>query len=219
MKIYLDTANIDAIKKYIATGLIDGITTNPTHLSKESGDLKKHILEICSLLPHGFISVQATEHEPNALYAQAKKIAALAPNVIVKIPCAAQYYSVIQRLVKEGIALNITLVFTVPQALFMSKLGVRIISPFIGRWDDNGADGIELLTQIRAMLDTYDFPTELLAASIRSVQHMNQALLVGADSITLPIPIFEQAMKNVLTDQGMQTFDADWNKLGIKQFP
>lgn len=221
MKIFLDTANIDSIKKYLATGLIDGVTTNPTHLSKESGDIKNHILTICDLLPEGQISVEITEHEPEAVYAQAKKIAALAPNIVVKIPCHAAYYPIIKRLVDEGVAINITLVFSLTQALMMSKLGVQMISPFIGRLDDAQGEesGIELVEQIRQMLDINCYEAELLAASIRNVQQFEQAILAGADIVTLPITVFEGAMEHPLTTQGMQKFDADWKKLGIKQFP
>jgi len=141
MKIFLDTANIVAIKKLIPTGLIDGVTTNPSHLSKESGDIKKHILGICELLPQGEISVEITEQDPDAVYKQAKLIAALASNVVVKIPCHVMYYSIINRLVDEGITLNITLVFSLTQALMMAKLGVQIISPFMGRLDDLDGQG------------------------------------------------------------------------------
>jgi transaldolase len=221
MKIFLDTASLEAIKKYIPTGLIDGVTTNPTHLSKESGDITKHILQICDLLPQGQISVEITEQEPEAVYLQAKKIAALAPNVVVKIPCHAMYYSIIKKLVKEDIAINITLVFSLAQALMMSKLGVRMISPFLGRLDDaqGPGSGIQVLEQMRLMLDINNFETELLAASIRSMEHIDAAIVIGADSITLPVQLLEQAMQHPLTDKGMQLFDADWNKLGIKQFP
>lgn len=221
MKIFLDTANIPAIKKVIATGLIDGVTTNPTHLSKESGDIKKHILEICALLPEGEISVEVTEHEPEAVYIQAKKIAALTENVVVKIPCHAAYYQVINRLVNEEVPLNITLVFSLTQALMMAKLGVQMISPFMGRLDalDGQGAGIQLVEQIRDMLDMNGFETELLAASIRSVEHFDQAILAGADSATLPVDIFEQSITHQLTAQGMAQFDADWKKLGISQFP
>lgn len=219
MKIFLDTANIGDIKKCIKTGLIDGVTTNPTHLSKESGDIKRHIVNICALLPDGCISVEVTEDLPERVYEQAKQIAALAPNIAVKIPCHAKYYEVIHALVQEGITLNITLVFSLTQALMMSKLGVTMISPFVGRLDDNGENGVELLYEIRSMLDKYGFKTELLAASIRNENHFKGAILARADSITLPIDVFEKSIIHVLTDQGMDKFNVDWKKLGIRQFP
>lgn len=219
MKIFLDTAHIPSIKKYITTGLIDGVTTNPTHLSKESGNVTQHVLDICALLPEGQISVEVTEHDSKAVYKQAKQIAALAPNILVKVPCHAMYYPVITQLVKEDIPINVTLVFTLTQALMMAKMGVAMISPFIGRLDDSGAHGIDLIYQIRHMLDTYAFNAELLAASIRSEAHFCDAILAGADSITVPVDVFEKSITHFLTDQGMERFDADWKKLGIRQFP
>lgn len=219
MKIFLDTANVDAIKKLLSTGLIDGVTTNPTHLSKENKNPKELVLKICSLLPQGDISVEVTEKDPEDVYAQAKRIADLAGNIIVKIPCHSDYYSVIKRLVDEGVKLNITLVFTVVQGLMMSKLGVSYISPFVGRWDDNDVEGAEVLFQMRRMIDMYGFETEILAASLRHVRHVNYAIEAGCDAATLPVAVFEKAAAHVLTDRGIELFNADWEKLGISKFP
>ncbi|MCX5921880.1 MAG: fructose-6-phosphate aldolase [Candidatus Dependentiae bacterium] len=219
MKIFLDTANITDIKKWLATGLIDGVTTNPTHLSKEGGDPKKQVLEICSLLPEGEVSVEVTEKDPEAVYNQAKIIADLADNVVVKIPCHADYYAVIKRLVDEDVKLNITLVFTMLQGLMMSKMGVHVISPFVGRLDDIDIEGVELVSELCEMIDQYGFETQVLAASIRSVRHFNKAVMAGADIVTLPLNVFEQAITHPLTNQGMAKFDADWQKLGFRQFP
>lgn len=219
MKIFLDTSNIDAIKKWIPTGLIDGVTTNPSNLAKEGGDPKKQVLEICKVLPEGLISVEITEKDPELAYKQAKEIAKLAPNVIVKIPCHADYYVAIKKLVDEGIKLNITLVFTILQGLMMSKMGVEMISPFVGRWDDIDTEGSDILLEMREMIDQYDFNTQILAASLRSVRHFHKAILAGADIVTLPIDVFEKSLNHPLTNQGIATFDADWKKLGIKQFP
>ena len=219
MKIFLDTAHIADIKKWVATGLIDGVTTNPSHLSKEGSDPKKHVLEICSLLPDGQISIEVTEKEPENVYKQAKLIAALSPNVVVKIPCHADYYEVINRLVKEGVKLNITLVFSLLQGLMMCKLGVAMISPFVGRLEDIKVDGINLLEQLCDMVDMYGYETEILAASLRSVEHFYKAVAAGVDIVTLPVAVFEQSIRHPLTDQGIIKFDADWKKLGITQFP
>jgi transaldolase len=219
MKIFLDTAHIPSIKKWLDTGLIDGITTNPSNLSKEGADPRKTILEICALFPEGHVNVEVTHTAPADVYKQAKEIAALAENVIVKIPCHATYYPVINKLVHEEIPLNITLVFTLLQALMMSKLGVYYISPFVGRWDDIDVDGIETLENIKHMLDAYEFETEVLAASIRHVRHFHLAIQAGADVVTLPVEVLEQAMQSPLTDAGIAKFNADWQKLGIKQFP
>lgn len=219
MKIFLDTANIPAIKKWAQTGLIDGVTTNPSHLSKEGGDPKKQVLEICSILPEGEISVEVTEKDPQAVYKQAKEIAALHKNIFVKVPCHADYYAVIKRLVDEDVSLNITLVFTVIQGLMMCKMGVAMISPFIGRWDDIDVEGIDVLYEMREMMDQYDFRTELLAASIRGVRHFHKSILAGADIVTLPIDVFEKSIEHPLTNAGIEKFDADWKKLGVKHFP
>src|SRR5438477_1214481 len=145
MKIFLDTANTELITRWAQTGLIDGVTTNPTHLSKENTDPTQQILTICDILPTGIISVEITETDPESVYFQARKIASLSDNIAVKIPCHPDYYSIIKKLVEEGITLNITLVFSLTQGLMMAKLGVAYISPFIGRLDDTGADGIELI--------------------------------------------------------------------------
>lgn len=219
MKLFLDTANIDTIKKWVKTGIIDGVTTNPSHLSKEKIDPKKQILAICSLLPAGEISVEVTEKEPQAVYKQAKKITQLADNILVKIPCHESYYSIIKQLVDEGIRLNITLVFSLIQGVMMGKLGVTYISPFIGRLDDIDVDGVHLLQEMRQVIYQYGFETGILAASVRHVRHLHDALMAGADAITLPSAILQQALEHPLTDRGIEKFDTDWQKLGIKQFP
>ena len=220
MKIFLDTANLEGIKHWVKTGLIDGVTTNPTHLSKEGGDIKKLVKEICAVVSHGDVSVETTEIAPQKVYEQAKEISKLADNVIVKIPCHQDYYLIIKKLVDQGIKINVTLVFTLIQSLFMCKLGVKYISPFIGRWDDIDVDGIEIIDELRLMIDDYEFTkTKILAASIRHVRHFHEAILAGADVITVPIAVMEKATKHPLTDQGIAKFNADWQKLGIKQFP
>lgn len=219
MKIFLDTADIESIQKWIPTGLIDGITTNPTNLSKTHSDPKAIILEICKLLPQGHISVEVTESDPEKLYAQAKAIAKLANNIWVKIPCHARFYPVIKKLVEEEVKLNITLVFTVLQSLMMCKLGVYYISPFIGRWEELDVDGMHYIPEIRHMIDHYGFETKLLAASIRTVQHLHDALMAGVDAATIAPDIFEKTITHHLTDQGIEKFTNDWKKLGIKKFP
>ncbi len=219
MKLFLDTANIETIKKWAATGIIDGVTTNPSHLSKEGVDPKKRVLEICSLLPAGEISVEVTEKDPQAVYKQAKKIAQLADNILVKIPCHKDYYAIIKQLVDEGIKINITLVFSVIQGVMMSKLGVFYISPFIGRWDDIDVDGVKLLYEMRQVMFQYGFETGILAASLRHVRHLHDAIMAGADAATVPLTVLEKALDHPLTDQGIAKFDADWQQLGIKQFP
>lgn len=219
MKLFLDTADIKQIQQFIPTGLIDGVTTNPTHLAKEGQDPKGVITRICQLLPSGQISVEVTEQDAQQVYKQAHKIAALGPNIMVKIPCYSDYYAVINKLVQEGVSLNITLVFSLVQAAFMCKLGVAYISPFIGRWDDIDVEGKDVLFEIRAMIDEYGFDTKLLAASVRGVRHMHEAILAGADALTVPVDVLQKAMSHSLTLEGMKKFNAHWTTLGIKQFP
>ena len=219
MKLFLDTADVKQIKKWKETGLIDGVTTNPTHLSKTKGNPQKTILEICKLLPKGEISVEVTQKKPEDVYKQAKAIAKLSKNILVKIPCHRDYYSVIAKLAKEKIKLNVTLVFTLIQGLMMCKLGVQYISPFVGRWDDIDVDGGEVLYQLRQMIDEYGFQTGLLAASIRGVRHFNDAILAGADVVTVPESVLEKSTDHVLTNRGIEKFDNDWKKLGIRKFP
>lgn len=219
MKIFLDTADVSIIKKWSTTGIIDGVTTNPTHLSKEKGDPKQLILDICKLLPNGSISVEVTETEPQAVYKQAHAIARISPQIVVKIPCHIDYYPIIYKLVQENISLNITLVFSLAQALYMAKLGVAYISPFIGRLDDSGANGIELIYAIAHMLTMNDYKSELLAASIRNVDHLNESILAGAHIITTPPNLLEKSTHHDLTDAGMKKFIEDWKTRNISQFP
>lgn len=217
--IFLDTAEVEVIKQWIPTGLIDGVTTNPTLLSRAKKDPRVVLQEICALLPQGHVSIEVTEKSPDAVYKQALALAALATNVVVKIPCHKDYFSVIHRLVNEGIKLNITLVFTLGQGLMMAKLGVVYISPFVGRWDDIDVDGIPLLHELRAMIDTYGYKTKVLAASLRHVRHVHQAIDAGVHVLTIPVEVFDKLVDNPLTNQGIALFDKDWAAVGIKQFP
>lgn len=217
MKLFLDTAHSEHLRKWAY--LIDGVTTNPSHLAKEKKDPKKQILEICALLPDKEISVEVTEKEAGAVYKQALAIAALAPNVIVKIPCHADYYPIITQLVQQGIKINITLVFTLVQGFYMCKLGVKYISPFVGRWDDIDVKGIDVLFELRNMIDRYKYKTQILAASLRNVRHIHQALMAGADVATVPMEVLEKSTSHILTNKGMELFDHDWQQLGHPQFP
>ena len=219
MKLFLDTANVASIVKWSETGLIDGVTTNPSHLAKEGKDPRQQILDICNILPNGEISVEVTESDPKKVYEQAKEIAALSKNILIKIPCHEDYYAVIKKLTQEGIKINVTLVFTLIQSIFMCKLGVAYISPFIGRWDDIEVDGKDLLCELREVLDGYKYETRILAASLRGVRHLHEALIAGADAATVSPAIMEKATKHILTDEGISLFNADWSKLGVRKFP
>lgn len=219
MKIFLDTAHVQSVAQWAQTGLIDGVTTNPTHLSKEGDNPVAVVKQLCALLPQGSISVEVTEQAPDKVYVQAKALAALASNVVVKIPCHMEYVPVIKKLVHEKVKLNITLVFTLMQGLCMSKLGVTYISPFVGRWDDLDVEGSVLLHELRDMLDTYGYETQLLAASLRHVRHVHAAIDAGVDIATMPPELFEKSLQSPLTERGMELFNADWKKLGIRSFP
>lgn len=219
MKIFLDTAHITAINEALVTGLVDGITTNPTLLSKEGGTPLELLTKLCALVHPRPVSIEVTESDPLLAYHQAQALSRIAPNVVVKIPCAYEYLPIIHKLVQEKVPVNITLLFSLNQGLLMAKLGVNYISPFIGRLDDTETDGINLITDLRAMLDTYNFQTQLLAASIRSSLHLHRAALAGADISTVPIALFQSLLNHPLTDKGRALFDSDWKKLGISKFP
>jgi transaldolase len=214
VKIYLDTADIAIVKSLCITGLIDGVTTNPSHLAHCGEDPRTRVLALCSALPQGFVSVEVTEKDPDAVYTQALAIAKIASNVLVKIPCHIDYYPVIHRLVDEGIRLNITLVFSMMQALYMTKLNVHTISPFVGRLDDAGVDGLGTLAEICAMRDLYGFKTKILAASLRSLDHVEGVIQAGVDAMTVPPALFTEMTHHPLTDKGIAQFDADWRTLG-----
>jgi len=219
MKIFLDTADIQSIAYWAQTGIIDGVTTNPSHMSKAGGNPLSVVKEICALLPDGEISVEITEQDPEAVYNQAREIAAISDNVLVKIPCHIRYYEVINRLQLDEVPLNITLVFSLAQGLMMSKLAVDYISPFVGRLDDIKENGTELLFDLCAMRDEYDFETAILAASIRDARHFNEAIAAGVDAVTVPVNVLQEVTQHKLTDQGIEKFNADWAKLGIRKFP
>lgn len=215
MKLFLDTADPVAIAYWVKMGIVDGVTTNPTHLSQQGKETKKVLLDICSMV-EGDVSIEVVEKSPDDVYRQALEISRLAPNVVVKIPFAKEYLSVIKRLADEGIKLNITLIFSALQALLVAKLNVTYISPFLGRLDDIGVNGMDLLHEIIALKETYGFDSQVLAASIRSLAHWKESVLAGADVVTLPVKVLEQAMVHPLTEQGIEKFDADWKKLGKK---
>jgi len=219
MKLFIDTADCAFLKQWASTALIDGITTNPTSLSKVEQEPRAVILDICSIMGDRDVSVEVTEREPEALYEQAKRIAGLAPNVVVKIPCAEEYAHCIGRLVKEGVRLNITLVFSVVQALYMAKLGVDYVSPFVGRLDDIDGDGLGFVADVCTAFAQYDFKTQILAASIRSVRQVHEVAQCGVDVVTVSPSVFAKGFYHPLSEKGIEKFIADWAKEGKKSFP
>lgn len=212
MKIFLDCADPKIIEKYVETGLIDGVTTNPSLLSAQGARTKEIIMNILNIVP-GDVSIEVVEKDPEKVYAQAHQIAKLGDNAVVKIPFAFEYLPTIAKLVADGVKLNITLIFSALQGLMVAKLGVSYISPFVGRLDDISSDGMVLIEDLVTLREQYDFPTEILAASIRHVMHWERAALLGADIATLPPAVIEAACKHPLTDLGIKKFDEDWRKL------
>lgn len=219
MKLFLDTADVSVIEQYAKTGLLQGVTTNPTHLSKQGGNPREVIAAIGALFPAGHVSVEITEKEPEAVYKQALALASVHSSIVVKIPCHEHYYEIINKLVQEGIKINVTLIFTLLQAVFMSKLGVTYVSPFVGRLDDIGVEGMTIVAESVAAKKQYGFKTEILAASLRSVSHLHQAVVAGADALTVPAAVLQKALHHPLTDAGIALFDRDWQSVAPTKFP
>ena len=210
MKFFVDTADLDEIKDLAATGLLDGVTTNPSLIAKSGRDFKEVIKDICAVVD-GPVSAEVASTEYDAMLAEANEIRSWGDNIAVKVPLTEAGLKVCKQLSDEGTMVNVTLCFSAPQALLAAKAGATYISPFIGRLDDIGHDGMELISEIRQVYDNYGILTEILAASIRHPQHVVQALMIGADCGTLPSKVLYQLLKHPLTDKGLEAFLADWN--------
>ena len=213
MKIFLDTANIAQIEALLDTGMIDGVTTNPSLIAKSGGDIKQTIAKICDLVD-GPVSAEVTATDIDTMMAEADVLSAIAPQVAVKVPLTKEGLIVCRRLSERDIMVNVTLCFSAGQALLAAKAGASFISPFVGRLDDLGADGMNLIADICTIYDHYDFNTQILVASARNPQHVVDAALLGADVITLPPAIIDQLYKHPLTDKGLSAFLEDWKKTG-----
>lgn len=213
MKIFLDTANIDELKKAVEMQMIDGATTNPSLMAKESGkSFNQMAKEICALVP-GPVSLEGVGMTAEVLIKEGKKMAAIAKNVVFKAPMMPEGLKAVRALKKLGIKTNVTLVFSANQALLAAKAGADYCSPFIGRLDDIGQSGMGLIKEIVAIYKNYGFKTQVLAASIRSTVHVQAAAAAGADVVTLPFKILEQMYRHTLTDKGIQAFLDDWQKV------
>ena len=215
MKFFVDTAEINEIRELIPTGLVDGVTTNPSLIMKSGRDFREVTAEICALVP-GPVSAEVTAMEAQAMIAEGKSLAKIASNVTVKLPLTFDGLIACRALTGEGIKTNVTLCFSANQALLAAKAGATFISPFIGRLDDINIDGMDLIRDIRIIYDNYDFRTEILAASIRSANHVKDAAIAGADVSTVPPGVLKSLVKHPLTDKGLETFLADWAKTGQK---
>jgi transaldolase len=217
VKFFLDTANIRDIEEAASWGVLAGVTTNPSLYAREGGTLAEfpaHIERICSIVD-GPVSAETVSLTRDEIVREGQELAAIAPNVVVKVPVMPEGLAATKMLAERGIAVNMTLCFTVPQALMAARAGARYVSPFIGRFDDISEDGLEHLGNMIAALHNYDFghDVEVIAASIRHNQHVVAAALLGADIATVPFNVLEKLVKHPLTDRGLEAFLADWEKV------
>lgn len=212
MKFFIDTANIDEIKQAAAMGVLDGVTTNPSLMSKETGSFKEILTEICKIVP-GSVSAEVVAVDTEGMIKEGKELAKIADNITVKIPTILEGLPAIKALAAEGILTNATLVFSPMQALLVAKAGATFVSPFVGRLDDISHDGMELIEQIVTIYNNYDYDTQVLVASVRTTQHVIESALMGADVCTMPLKVIGQLIKHPLTDIGLKKFLADWEKV------
>ena len=214
MKFFIDTADVDAIRELVPSGLVDGVTTNPSLIAKSGRDIKEVTREICELVP-GPVSAEVAATDFDGMMREAEVLAGVADNIAIKVPLTPDGLRTCKELTDNGQAVNVTLCFSAVQALLAEKQsGATFISPFIGRLDDAGSDGMELIREIRAVYDNYGFDTEILAASIRTSNHVKEAALAGADVATVPPKIIDALFKHPLTDKGLADFVKDWEGTG-----
>jgi len=211
MKFFIDTADVNEIKAAHERGWVDGVTTNPTLIAKSGRPFHDVIKEICKITD-GPVSAEVISLEANKMVEEGKVLAGLASNVVVKIPMCEEGMIAVKKLTALGIKTNVTLVFTVMQALLAAKAGATMVSPFVGRLDDIGSDGMALIADIVEMYRNYDFHTEVLVASVRSPMHIQQSAILGADIATIPYKVMQQMTGHPLTTKGIEMFMADWNK-------
>ena len=215
MKFFVDTAEIDAIAELNDLGMVDGVTTNPSLILKSGRDILEVTKEICDLVS-GPVSAEVVATEADAMIAEGRKLAAIAENIAVKVPLTWAGLKTCKTLSDDGFMVNVTLCFSANQALLAAKAGATFISPFIGRLDDINLDGMDLIADIRTIYDNYAFDTQILAASIRTVNHVTESARIGADVITAPPEVIKKLADHPLTDKGLATFMADWAKTGQK---
>lgn len=215
MKFFADTADIDAIAELNELGMLDGVTTNPSLILKSGGNIVEVTKAICDMVD-GPVSAEVVATEADAMIAEGRKLAAIADNIAVKVPLTWDGLRACRALSNDGFLVNVTLCFSAAQALLAAKAGAGFISPFIGRLDDINLDGLELVRDIRQIYDNYGYETEVLAASIRSVNHVTECALIGADVVTAPPAVIRQMAAHPLTDKGLAAFLADWEKTGQK---
>ncbi len=211
MKFFIDTANLDEIKTGVEMGMVDGVTTNPSLIAREDKPFEEIITEICKVVD-GPVSAEVVSLEAEGMLAEAKELAKIADNIVIKIPMIVEGLKAVKKLTAEGIKTNVTLVFSAAQALLAAKAGASFVSPFVGRLDDIGTSSIDLISDIVTIYDNYGYQSEIIVASIRSPQHVLDSALVGADIATIPLKVITQLAKHPLTDIGVEQFLADWEK-------
>jgi transaldolase len=217
MQFFLDTANLSDIGWAARAGLIDGVTTNPSLLAKVAGDLDPRDLlkEICSLV-EGPVSAEVVGIRGDDMYSEARELAKLADNIVIKIPMIEDGLPVVRRLAGEGVRVNVTLCFSATQCLIAAKAGAAYVSPFLGRLDDVGHDGMDVIRETRVIFDNYDIETQILAASIRHPRHVTEAAMIGADVATMPTGVLKKLLLHPLTDRGLDQFLNDWAKIAAR---
>ena len=212
MKFFIDTANVDEIREAAKLGVLDGVTTNPTLLSREKGSFRDTLREICSIVP-GPVSAEVVSLDAEGMVKEGKDLVKIAENIIIKVPCTMEGVKAIGMFNAEGIDTNATLCFSANQGLLVAKAGATYVSPFVGRLDDVGQPGMDLIVDLVDIYNNYSFATQIIVASIRSVQHVYESALIGADVATIPFKVISQLIKHPLTDKGIESFLADWEKV------
>jgi transaldolase len=217
MKIFLDTADVKAIREIATLGIVDGVTTNPTLIAREGRDFWEVLHEICQIVD-GPISAEVISLDSEGMLREARRLAQVHQNIVIKVPLTREGLKATKVLSGEGIRTNMTLVFSSPQALLAAKAGATYVSPFVGRLDDMGAVGMDLVREIVTIYENYDYPTQVIVASIRNPLHVIEAALAGAHVATIPPSVIEQLLRHPLTDLGIERFLADWEKVPRKPF-
>ena len=212
MKFFIDTADVNEIKEAESLGILDGVTTNPTLISRTGRPFKETIEEICTIVK-GPVSAEVVSTDTDGIIKEGRDLAKIADNIVVKVPLIKDGLKAVKALTSEGIKVNVTLCFSSNQALLAAKAGGTYISPFVGRLDDKGHTGMEVIDEIRTIYDNYGFETEIIVASIRNPLHVRDAALMGADIATIPFTVFNNIVKHPLTDEGLKNFLADWEKV------
>lgn len=211
MKFFVDTANLDEIKEGVSLGLVDGVTTNPSLIAREDKPFEEIIADICAVVD-GPVSAEVVSLDAEGMVEEGKKLAAISDKVVIKLPMTTEGLKACRQFTAEGIKTNVTLIFSASQALLAAKAGATFVSPFVGRLDDIGVDGMDLISEITTIFDNYGYTSEIIVASVRSPEHVKNSALLGADIATIPLKTIKQLAKHPLTDRGLEQFLADWEK-------